>query len=147
MAAKIAAAVLVLALAVPAGAGQSPRGGLCPEGFSEGKNINGVGCSFCLAEGTDCQPSCVSGPGGLFCPEPDGECCQQDPCNAGCPEPKPARCSIGGFCSCTPESCCFTVCPELRAAPATSQTGLVALAVALLAFGVGGVRVAARRRR
>jgi hypothetical protein len=49
MAAKIvAAAVLVLALSVPANAGQPPSD-VCPEGFLEIFNANQPGCSFCAA--------------------------------------------------------------------------------------------------
>ena len=143
MTAKIvAAAVLLLSLAAPASAGESSSG-LCPDGFNEMFNAGEPGCTLCSAP-TDCNMRCTD-PGTCFCEEGGGSaCCRDNPCCDNCPEPKPLRCTTKR-CACSPESCCSIVCPATPA-PASSSAGLIALAGTLLAFGIGAVRVASRRR-
>ena len=139
---KIAiATVLLLALAAPAHAGQ-PSNGLCPAGFDAMFNVNGPGCTLCSAS-DDCEPSCL-GPPACFCSPGDRSCCEANPCCFNCPDPKPLSCETS-TCSCTPESCCFTVCPATPA-PVNSAAGLAILTTVLVALGMGALGVARRRR-
>ena len=134
------ATVVLLALAAPIYAGESPSG-LCPTGFNEMFNVNQPGCTFCYAP-TDCNIECL-GPPACFCSPGNTACCEANPCCDNCPEPMPLRCSTSS-CSCAPDTCCSTVCPPIDPAPTNSKTGLVVLAAMLIAFGV---RTLARRQR
>ena len=142
MATKIVAvAALLLALAPPAGAGDA-RSGLCPEGFNESFNANGVGCTLCSAQ-TDCEVGCLVPPP-CVCTPGDTACCASNPCCDNCLGAKPLRCTTAS-CECSPESCCFVVCPATVPTPASSTTGLLVLAGTLFAFGIGALRVVSRR--
>ena len=141
---KIAVAtVLLLVLVVTAHAGQPEPSGLCPPGYGEMFNTNGLACTFCFAP-TDCSVQCL-GPPTCFCEPGDSACCAANPCCFNCADPKPLRCEIS-TCACEPGSCCSTVCPDPEPAPASSAGGLAVLAAVLAAFGIGAVRVRSRRR-
>ena len=55
-------------------------------------------------------------------------------CCDNCPNPKPLTCSFLK-CECTPETCCFTICPK-AAAPTATPHGLVALGLLLTGLGL-----------
>jgi hypothetical protein len=115
---------------------------LCPEGFNEIRNagfsLADVGCTLCTSEscsdvGCLIAPPCVCPPG----PELES-CCEESPCCENCPEPKPLKCSFT-TCECTPDECCFTICPK-AAAPTVTPYGLVALGLLLAGLGLHRLR-------
>ena len=136
---------VLLALIAPLAVAQDGAGGspLCPPGDHSMFNVNGVGCTFCFAP-SDCQPECL-GPPVCFCPPGDTACCDANPCCVNCPEQGSLRCNVS-TCSCSPETCCSTVCPPERPAPTVSPLGLVILTAVLVALGTATVYARSRRR-
>jgi hypothetical protein len=116
---------------------------LCPPGWNSEFNVNEVGCTFCFAP-TDCAPACI-GPPQSFCPPDDSACCAGTPCAVNCPLHDSLQCNVSQ-CTCSPDTCCSTVCPPVTPAPPVSGLGFVVLAAVLVALGTATVYARSRRQ-
>jgi len=141
--------ITVMLLTLWRSAAFASDGGICPPGYLSTFNANGVRCTFCAVDSSDCHPSCLGSPTCDCSTAPDvAACCAATPCCYPCPGESSLQCNVSS-CSCDPTDCCFTVCPEIAPAPAPAlgAPNSTLFGVVAAALAIAGVLLVRRRRR